>query len=130
MRHNLGRDFSRLARQSNPSDPRAPWWVNWLLQIGLTALVIWGLAAGLDYAWQLATGTPLGAACGLVALLPIHWLLPVGMLAMLIGAGLALGAKHRGTGLVWFIIGSVLYTTPEIMAALGTGGGCAAGIFQ
>jgi hypothetical protein len=129
MRHNLGRDFSRLARASNPADPRAPWWVNWLLQIGVTALVLWGLAALVDWAWQAATGKALGLSCGLINLLPVHWLLPLGFLAMLIGGLLALGAKHRGAGLVWFVVGTLLYTTPEIMAALGVGGSCGPGLF-
>ncbi len=89
MTKNLGRDFSRLARASNPVDPRAPWWVNWLLQIGVTALVIWGLAAALDYGWQLVTGRSLGAACGLIGLLPSTGSCRPACSPMLIGAVLA-----------------------------------------
>jgi hypothetical protein len=116
MPHNLGRDFARLTRQTNPTDPRAPWWVNWLLQLAVMALVIWGLAAALDYGWQYFTGRSLGATCWFVTLLPIHWLLPLGSLAMFGGFILALFSSKRGAGLAWLIAGSFLFTAPEFIA--------------
>jgi hypothetical protein len=124
MRHNLGRDFSRLSRASNPSDPRAPWWVNWLLQLGVAALSLWALAAGADWAWHALTGRQLGAACGLVGLLPLDWLMPVGLVMGLVGIVLVMVGKSRAAGLLWFILGTLLYTTPELMPALGLNANC------
>jgi hypothetical protein len=49
---------------------------------------------------------------------------------MLIGGLLALGAKHRTAGLIWFVVGTLLTTTPDIMAVLGVGGSCGPGLFR
>jgi hypothetical protein len=124
MRHNLGRDLSRLTRSSNPADPRAPWWVNWLLQIAIAALSIWALAAGADWAWHALTGRQLGAACGLIGLLPIGWLLPIGFVMGLVGIVLVMGSQRRAAGFLWFILGTLVYSTPELMPALGLDANC------
>lgn len=125
MPHNLGRDFSRLTRASDPRDPRAPWWVNWLLQLAIGGTTIWALAAGLDWAWQRVMGTSLGAVCWLVGLLPLGWLMPIGMIAMLIGVLLVLVGTARMAGIVWLVLGTLLYSGPEFLVAIGLGQSCA-----
>ncbi len=70
MAKNLGRDFSRLAKSSNPVDPRAPWWVNWLMQLAIGLFGLWLIATAADWLWVKLTGQPLGLWCQAVALIP------------------------------------------------------------
>lgn len=119
-----GREAARLLRSSGPLDPRAPWWVNWLMQLAIAALSLWALAAGADWAWHALTGRQLGASCGLLGLLPVHWLEPAGFLIALIGGVLVLGNQRRAVGLLWFVFGTLLYATPELMPALGLDANC------
>ena len=127
MRNNLGRDFSRLVRSGTQPDPRAPWWLNWLLQAGITIAVIAGLATLADWVWPQVTGRPLGAWCWLLGLLPFGWRPPIGMIIMLIGFGLALTSSRRAAGITWLIIGSLVYVAPEILFSEGVFTTCAAG---
>jgi hypothetical protein len=124
MRHNLGRDFSRLTRSSAPQDPRAPWWVNWLLQLAVGGTTIWAVAASLDWAWQQITGNHLGTVCWIIGLMPFGWLMPIGMIVTLIGVILVLVGTARTAGVIWLILGTLLYSAPEFLAALGIGQAC------
>jgi hypothetical protein len=61
MLQGLGSEFSRLVRVSSPNDPRAPWWVNWLLNLAVTGIVIWVLLAAADWVSTKLTGRSLQA---------------------------------------------------------------------
>jgi hypothetical protein len=124
MPPDLPREFSRLARRTTAGDPRAPWWVNWLLQGAIFLAVLWGLAWSGEWLWLNATGQALGLNCWLLGLLPIHLLMPIGFVVGLVGLLLALGSQQRAAGLVWLILGTLIYSTPELLLSLGTATGC------
>ncbi len=46
------------------------------------------------------------------------------MIMLLIGAILAVSSASRTTGIVWLVLGSLIYTIPELVPELGPLRGC------
>lgn len=119
MSKGLGSEFSRLMRASKPHDPKAPWWVNWLMNAAVTGIVIYGLLSAADWVWLKLTGSVLNARCGVLTYLgsfvPGELFLSLGLIITLIGIVLMIGEKTRMTGLMWLVLGALLSSLPELL---------------
>jgi hypothetical protein len=123
MADDLNAQFKRLLAQSQPHDPRAPWWLNWLISTGMLLGVVWGLAALLDWFLVALLGRPAWAACWLVGLLPLGLFTAAGMVVGTAGIVVfCFRAYGKGVGLI--ILGTLLYAAPEILADAGLSGLC------
>lgn len=130
MPQGLGSEFSRLLRASNPNDPRAPWWVNWLLNLAVTGIVIWVLLAAADWVWAKLTGRSLHARCAvadyLASFVPQDLFVSLGLLAVVLGVLLLAGSRTRTAGIVWLVFGALVSSLPELIGFHGWNMGCAA----
>jgi hypothetical protein len=123
MPDDLNAQFKRLLRQSRPHDPRAPWWLNWLISAGLWLAIISGMATLLDWVWVALLGRPAWAACWLVGLLPLSLLTAAGTLVGSVGV-VALFFRAYGPGIGLIILGTLLYAAPDILADAGLSALC------
>lgn len=108
---------------SLPPASRAPWWANWLLQTAIAIGVIFSIAAGLDWIWLDMLGRPAWAVCGLLGLLPLGLTVPLGGLFATVGiVTTIIGRKTAGIALL--CLGAVLYSTTDLLEALGVTNSC------
>lgn len=130
MSKGLGPEFTRLLRASNPQDPRAPWWVNWLMNLAVTGIVIWVLLTAADWIWEKLTGRSLQARCSLTdylaSLVPEGLFMGVGLLVVVIGVLLLASEKSRTAGVVWLLLGALVSSLPELIGFHGWNISCAA----
>lgn len=118
-----GSEFKRLMRRTLSGPDGAPWWARWLLQAALFALLLGGIATAIDWIWLYGLGRPPFAFCAVIDLIPVGLIATLGMVLGIGGIiGLLLGA--RGVGLATMIIGFLMTTTPDMLAASDLGARC------
>jgi len=125
MKFDPKREGSRLLRQASPLDPRAPWWVNWLLQIAITIGGLAGIAWAADRLWLALTGRELGALCLGWNLVPVDLLLPLGLAVFCIGMLAGIAGK-RGAAMALIVAGALMGALPDFAADAAMGWSCAA----
>lgn len=129
MAPDLRRDFRKLMAGGRPLDPRAPWWVNWLLQVAIFLGGVWLLATAADWLLVSAFGREPMAVCALAGVLAT--VVPLsrdlfGAVALLLVAGamiaFAFGARGAAAGA---LLGGVLLSlVPELAGDLSLVSSC------
>lgn len=113
-------ELRRLLRRSKPGTGGSapPWWLSWIINAGITAAVVYGIAVALDYWWLHQLGRPAWAVCGLLGLLPFGLAINAGIVVMIVGGIAALLGK-RMAGVMILILGALLYSMPELILGAG-----------